>query len=481
MDQRFHLQQSQKQILSPQIRQYFKLLQIPRAELEQTIQAEMTENPLLEENPAVSGADEVSAPAETVREPLTDTPSEIRPGESFDAFDRMDGSLRGDWESDDLSRIDVKATQKLRDFQDTLLTRPETLSEYLLWQAGLLDLSAGEQKIAAEIIGNMDESGYLKSNPEEIALTCAETAATVLRILTLIQTFDPPGIGARNLREALLLQLNRKGAKAALARAIVENHLGLLEKRDFRQIARVLQTDAGQVQTAVHQITGLEPKPGRAFYSNAPTTIIPDATVSFSDDDPEKLKIEIHDEPAKAVRINAYYRRLLRSRSSDEKTKAFIREKLQAALNFLKALEMRGGTLRAITAEIVKVQTAFFHHGFSHLVPLRLKDVANAIGIHESTVSRAIQGKYISTPQGTLPYKSFFSTRIETTTGDVESQKSIQEQIRQIIQKESAAMPLSDQKIATQLSERGIKIARRTVAKYREMLKIRPTNLRKKR
>jgi len=480
MDQRFHLQHSQKQVLSPQIRQYFRLLQIPRAELEQAIQAEMAENPLLEEDPRAA-AEEVPLPGEAENDRSTDSPSELQVGETFDTFDRMSESLQNEWDGDDLAKSDTGQAQKLKDFQDSLLTNPETLADFLFWQAGLLDLSPSEQKIMAQVIGNIDESGYLKATPAELAAVCGVPEEAIHKIIARVKAFDPPGVGAQDLREALLLQLDRKGPEAGLARAIIADHIPLLEKRDFRQLAKLLETDLGKIQEAVRQITSLDPKPGRAFYTGGPTAITPDASVVFSDDDSDKLKIEIHDEPARAVRINAYYRKLLRNRSSDEKTKIFIREKLQAALNFMKALELRGSTLREITNEIVKVQSEFFRKGFSHLMPLRLKDVANTLGIHESTVSRAIQGKYIATPQGTIPYKSFFSTRLETTSGEAESQKSIQEAVRRLIQQEDPLHPLSDQDIAEQLAGRGIKIARRTVAKYREMLKILPTHLRKQR
>jgi RNA polymerase sigma-54 factor len=260
----------------------------------------------------------------------------------------------------------------------------------------------------------------------------------------------------------------------------VSLHLPLLEKRDWGELARVLRVDLEEVKKAAEIIAHLEPKPGRTFYSEEPIAVTPDATVSFNEEGQEAYKIEIHDETVPELRINSYYRHLLRNKTTDEKTKVFIREKIQSAINFLRALKLRKSTLREITEEIVRVQSQFFDKGFSHLVPLRLKDIAHTLGIHESTVSRALQGKYIATPQGTIPYKSFFSTRLETLHGEAESQKSIMEKIKSLVEKEDSGNPLSDQAIVGVLNQEGILIARRTVAKYRDLLKILPSHLRRK-
>ncbi len=479
MDQSFRQHQSQKMALSPQIRQYLKLLQIPRAELDQAVQLELSENPLLEEisktvpDEPVPGSEPPAAPASST--------AEVRVGESFDTFERMDDNFRGQWTEEDLSTASPEDARKSRDYQENLITAPETLADFLTWQAGVLQLSPEEQKAAEEIIGNINEDGYLSASLEEIAAAAHVSAAAVEKILSLIQKFEPPGVGARNLQEALLLQLDRKGAEASLAHAIVAEHIPLLEKRDFKQLSRIFQTDLGKIQEAVGIIVRLEPKPGRQYYSQSNTAVTPDAVIYFSDEDSEKLKIDIFDETTPTLRINAYYRRLLRSKDTDEKTKEYVREKLQGAVNFIKALQLRKSTIREITEEIAKVQSEFFKKGFACMVPLRLKDIANKLNIHESTVSRAIQGKYVITPQGTLPYKTFFSTRLETTSGEAESQTSIIEQIRMLIAHENTQEPFSDQELVSKLHERGIRIARRTVAKYREMLKIQPSHLRKKR
>jgi len=277
----------------------------------------------------------------------------------------------------------------------------------------------------------------------------------------------------------LLIQLKKKGTNTKLAVEIVSNHLTLLEKRNWPGLAKVLNVSLEKIKEAGAIIAHLDPKPGRTFYDDPPMTVTPEAQVSLEENG--KYKIEIFDENLPELRLNTYYRRLMRLKNTDAKTRQFLREKMHRALNFLKAIKLRKSTLREITEHIVEAQSAFFAKGYSHLVPLRLKDIAQEIGIHESTVSRAMQGKYIITPQGTVPYKSFFSTKLETTSGESESQKSIMEKVRKLIDNESPQKPLSDQEIVKILRNEGVVIARRTVAKYRDLLKILPSHLRRKR
>jgi len=478
MEPGFFQHQSQKQILSPQIRQYLKLLQLPLTELVQAVDTEMAENPMLEESDK-AGDEPLAAPPET--EPLKEpAEKELSFDDSFEYFDKLDESFQANYRESDLSGYSREELRKKHDFQESLLTKPETLFDFLNWQIRFLNLDGIEKKIAEEIVGNIDEEGYLKATAQEIATTTGQPPEKIEKVLAKIQDLDPPGIAARDLREALLIQLRKKPGNTKLAQKIVADYLILLEKREWQQLARILCVDSGEIKEAVAVIGQLEPRPGRTFYSEDPIAVTPDATVYFDEDDETKLKIEVHDESIPELRINPYYRRLMREKATDEKTRVFLREKMQNAVNFIKALQLRKSTLCEITEEIVRVQAAFFAKGFAEMVPLRLKDVAEQLGIHESTVSRAIHGKYISTPQGTIAYKSFFTNRMETTTGDVESQRSIMEKIRSLIDKENPAKPLSDQEIVTILQQQGMVIARRTVAKYRDLLKILPSHLRRK-
>jgi len=476
MEPRLFQHQTQKLILSPQIRQYLRLLQLPLMDLAQAVESEMSENPLLEEKdaPSENEADETALNPADHR-----NSEELNVGESFERLSKWDDDHGENLNYQDLGWRASGEVQKEKDFQETLITREEALSEYLLWQSRFLGLSEDEAKIAEEIVGNIDEQGYLKSSVEEIAAACKADPAAVESILEKVQGLEPPGVGARNLQEALLLQLKRKELHDSLAATIVKSHLPLLEKRDWNQLAKTLNLDLAEIKKAAETIVRLEPRPGRSFYAAEPTAVTPDAVVRLNEEQDPPLTIEILQERIPQLRISAYYRKLLQDKTLDAKTKEFLKSKLQNAMDFLKAIGQRKSTLHEITLSIVKEQTEFFEKGFSHLKPLRLKDIAQNLNIHESTVSRAISGKYIQTPQGTIPYRSFFSSRVDTTSGEAESQRSIMAKIKKIISTEDPAKPLSDQEIVKILQKEGMVIARRTVAKYRDLLKVLPSHLRR--
>ncbi|OGX13622.1 MAG: RNA polymerase sigma-54 factor [Omnitrophica bacterium RIFOXYB12_FULL_50_7] len=462
--------------LSPQMRVYLRLLHLPLMDLCHAVEDALEENPMLEEVPRSLELEDTETPA---------------PSAPKDTDDEAGETLPDDWAAKDpltfanapadLSRRRPEDTRKIKDFQETLITQPESLFDYLEWQLHFLELSEKQKRIAAEIIGNIDPEGYLKATLEEIATASSTEASVVEEVLLKIQSLDPPGIGARNLREALLIQLERKGPEATLAREIVREHLDLLAKKDWKMLARIFSAGGREIKKAAELIARLDPKPGRSFYAEDAIAITPDATVSIKDGTEDGLEIEIHNDFIPKLRINAEYRHMMREKGLDDKTKEFFKTRLANGMDFLKAIDLRGSTLRTITDEIVRAQPLFFTRGFSHLRPLRLKDIAERVNLHESTISRAIHGKYLKTPQGTIPYKSFFSQKVETENGDGESQKSIMERIRSLVEKEDPRKPLSDLVIAKNLKEEGITLARRTVTKYRETLKILPTHLRKRR
>ncbi len=476
MEPKFVQSQVQKMALSPQMRVYLHLLHLPLQELRQAVESALEENPMLEEVPRMNGPEDLDGTT-----PVTNKKSDE---------EEASETLPDDWASKeplsfantppDLSRHNPEESRKIADFQETLITRPESLFDYLEWQVHFLELDKTEKKIAAEILGNIDPDGYLKASIEEIATGSKSDPAKVEEMLQKIQHLDPPGVGARDLREALLIQLERKGPEAALAREIVRDHLELIAKRDWKTLGKIFSSSEPEIKKAVDLISRLDPKPGRSFYAEEAIAVTPDATVSIKEGTDDGLEIEIHNDFIPELRINAEYRRMMREKGLDGKTKEFIKTRLASGMDFLKAIELRGSTLRAITDEIVRAQPLFFTRGFSHLRPLRLKDIAERLNLHESTISRAIHGKYLKTPQGTIPYKSFFSQKLETENGEGESQKSIMERIRALVGKEDPKKPLSDQVIVKKLEEEGILIARRTVAKYREMLKILPTHLRRR-
>jgi len=462
--------------LSPQMRVYLHLLHLPIMDLRQAVENALEENPMLEE---------VSHSAEPED---TETPA---PSAAKGTDDEAEETLPDDWASkdpltftnapSDLSRRKHEDTRKIKDFQETLITKPESLFDYLEWQVHFLELDASQKKIATEIIGNINPEGYLTATLEEIAAASHTEVTAVEEVLHKIQSLDPPGIGARDLREALLIQLERKGPEATLAREIVREHLDLLAKKDWKMLAKIFSVSEPEIQKAAELVAHLDPKPGRSFYVEDAIAVTPDATVSIKDGTEDGLEIEVHNDFIPELRINAEYRRMLREKGLDGKTKEFLKTRLASGMDFIKAIDLRRSTLRAITDEIVRAQPLFFTRGFSHLRPLRLKDIAERVDLHESTISRAIHGKYLKTPQGTIPYKSFFSQKVETENGEGESQKSIMERIRSLVEKEDPRKPLSDLAIVKNLKEEGITLARRTVAKYRETLKILPTHLRRRR
>lgn len=476
--------QSQKLILSPQIRQYLRLLELPLAQLETAIEQELAENPLLEETSSdpLDDTDTASSSGDSPSEDERKT-EELRFDETLKALDRIDEELGDEiYHREDFSLPETRELERKKSYQESLITPPESLFDYLGWQVEFLNLTAAQQKISEEIIGSLSEDGLLTVPLQELADRLGVLLSEVEKVLKEIQSLDPPGIAARNLQETLLLQLERNHPDTPLAKRIVQEALPHMIKKKWDQIAKDLKVNLEEVHRAARTIAHLDPKPGRTFYGENSMAVKPDATVSYEETDGDsKLRVDIYDDEVPEIRINSRYRRMLKDPHLDPNTRRFLREKLQSALDFMKALSQRRSTLRGITEELIKAQTEFFEKGFSHLKPLRLKDISERLGIHESTVSRALSGKYITTPQGTIPYKSFFSSKLDRAEGGEESQKSMMEKIRELVASEDPRRPLSDQTVTKHFQKEGIKIARRTVAKYRELLKILPSHLRRER
>ena len=474
MEPRLSQTQTQKLVLAPQLRQFLKLLELPIFELDQKIDQELEQNPVLEES---KSEQEESLPSEAETDNDSTEQSQVRDVlQEIEVFDRV---RKYDDLSHNHSENEFSDIQKRRDYQESILTKPPTLTEYLEWQLGLLELKDSERAIAEEIIGNINDDGQLVASLDEIAQQTKAFTQEVQQILSRIQTLDPPGVGGRNLGEILLIQLKRQKTDAALARTIVQDHMPLLERKQFAQLARALNVSLQRIKEACSQIACLEPKPGRIFYQEKPNFVIPDATVSISEDNEDGLSVDLNHDFVPSLRINPAYREMLKQKNLDPKTKIFLRDKIQSGLDLVRAIAQRKSTIRQITEELVKAQHDFFTKGFAHLKPLRLKDISEKIGVHESTVSRAIQGKYLDTPQGTIPYKSFFSSRLESENGNIESQKSALERLKRLIESEDKQKPLSDAKLVKLLEQEGIKVARRTIAKYRDLLRILPAYLRK--
>ncbi len=350
------------------------------------------------------------------------------------------------------------------------------LYEHLLWQLRLSAIPESLGKAAEMIINNLNEDGYLQASLDEIGESSGVGTERAEEALLYIQAFDPSGVGARNLQECLLLQLEPLNLKGTLVEEILTNGFKELEGKKYKQLSSKLKIPIDDVLAAIKIIEGLEPRPGRNFSSDEPIHIIPDVYVEESEG---KFIITLNDEGIPKLRLSNYYRKLLSNKKSlGPEEKQFLEDKLRSAIWLLRSLDQRNKTIYRVTDSILKFQEDFFRKGAKHLKPLNLRDVAEDLGMHESTISRVTSNKYIQCPQGLLNFRYFFSNAVQTADGDISS-STVKDMLRKIISEEDSARPLNDQKVVDILKEKGISVARRTAAKYREELRI-PSHLKRK-
>ena len=480
------LRLSQQLIMTPQLRQAIKILQVSRAELDTLIDDELTQNPVLEEQqadekpesevPTVDGQESAEewrteAPATDEDVPQASTIDQIDWREFAENYaNDMHGSGGGAAPDDDDDR---------RPALENTMARGTRLSDHLLWQLRMSDLSDDDEELGALIIGSLDADGYLTLSVEEIAFLANVWPSTraAERVLRRIQEFDPPGVAARGLPECLLIQLRQLGfADDTLPVRIVRDHLGLLESRRFDRLAKDLGVPLEEVAAATKVVSVLEPKPGRDYGDGETRYVTPDVFIQKVG---EEFIVTLNEDGMPRLRVSPFYRQMLGHNGSPE-ARGYIQEKMRAAAWLIKSIHQRQRTLYMVTSSIAKFQQDFLEHGVSQLRPLVLKDVANDIGMHESTVSRATAGKYVHTPQGTYELKYFFTSSLRSGQGEDVSAESVKERIRTIIAKEDGRKPLSDQYIAEVLAKEQVDIARRTVAKYREQMGILPSSKRKR-
>jgi RNA polymerase sigma-54 factor len=487
-DARIVLQQrlSQQLVMTPQLRQAIKILQVSRAELETLVDQELTENPVLEEqqDEKVDGQTEVpTVDGQNGLEEWQTTPEQPPEVEQASNVGEIDWKEYAENYSNDIHGTVSHGSsggddEDRRAALENILVKRTQLPDHLMWQLRLSDLSEAEKEVGAMVIGSLDKDGYLPIQVEEVAFL-ANTwpdVAIVERVLARVQDFDPPGVAARSLSECLLIQLRQLGMDAdSLPARIVREFLAMLESRRFDRLARELGVPIEQIAEATKLISVLEPKPGRDFSDTDTRYVTPDVYVHKVG---EEYVVTLNEEGLPRLRVSSFYRRMLGQNGSPE-ARGYIQEKMRAAAWLIKSIHQRQRTLYMVTSSIVKFQSEFLEHGVSHLRPLVLKDVANDIGMHESTVSRATAGKYVHTPQGTFELKYFFTSSLRGGQGAEVSAESVKEKIREIISKEDARKPLSDQYIAELLGKEQIDIARRTVAKYRELMGILPSSKRK--
>ncbi|MDY0269801.1 RNA polymerase factor sigma-54 [Trichloromonas sp.] len=466
---RQQLKLSQQLVMTPQLQQAIKLLQLSRMELVDMVQQELEENPVLEEATEVPeekefeevAAGEVSAsdvPVDEVRE----VSGENEGVTDIDWQTYLEGySLGG-------STADFYEEDEDRPSYENLLTKKGSLSDHLLWQLNLSRLDDEIRRIAAEIIGNLDDDGYLQASLEEIAATSGASPEKVGRALEVVQDFDPPGVASRDLRECLLRQIRYLGMEGSLVEAILLNHIPDLEVRKYSAIAKALGVTLDEVLGAAKIISGLDPRPGSIYTQEEVHYITPDIFVYKINDE---YVVVLNDEGLPNLRINAFYRNALAGGEGiDAQAGEYIQDKMRGAIWLIKSIHQRQRTIYKVTKSIVKFQREFFDKGVAYLKPLVLRDVAEDIEMHESTISRVTTNKYVQTPQGLFELKYFFNSGINTTEGDSIASESVKSKIKEIIAGENPKKPYSDQKIVDLLLEQGIDIARRTVTKYREML-----------
>lgn len=492
MEARLELKLSQKLIMTPQLQQAIKLLQLSRLELVQSISQELVENPVLEEL-AQEASDETSeAEGESTSDSDASVAGESVP-ESNEAEQGETAELKSDLElgpqwDEYLNELGDgrdygynEADEKELPSYDQTLTRLPSLSDHLLWQLRLSTSDPNMVKGGEWIIGNIDDDGYLRATLEELSLESGIPGKDMERALELIQSFDPMGVGARNLQECLLIQVKQLDLQGTLVEKIILNHLPDLEKRKYPNIAKVLNvTPQDVMESSQIIIHDLEPKPGRPFLASDTNYVVPDVYVTKVED---RYVVQLNDEGLPRVRINPYYRKLLsRKESVDKVTKEYIEERLRSAQWLIKGMEQRSKTIYKVAESLVKFQGDFLDQGISHLKPMVLKDVAEDIGMHESTISRVTTNKYMHTPQGIFPMKFFFTTgfSVGAGAGTEVSSLTVKDVIQKMVKEEDPSTPLKDQQIVDALKAKGIDIARRTVAKYREELRIPPTSVRKR-
>lgn len=466
----------QNLVITPQLQQAIKLLQMSRLELEANVRSELEENPILEESEILKGEDlqRTKEVAETM---------EARETEAPEASSQQDPQKQDEFEWESYFEANQKPPQsgmsgseEIMNYENVIRAY-DTLHDYLYWQVKMGGFGEHEERAADALISYVDDDGYIKTSLEQIAAEENLPIEDLEDTLTLIHEFDPPGVGARDLKECMLIQAKHLEEDTTDLVFMINNHLKDLEKKNFDGIAKALNKDVREVIEMCKIIYSMEPKPGRAYAPQDTHYVTPDVYVYKVGDD---YSVSLNEDGLPRLKISNFYKNLLKD-GSNKKDNEYIQEKLKSAIWLIKSIHQRQRTIYKVSESIVKHQREFFEKGAGHLKPMILRDIANDIGMHESTVSRVTTAKYMHTPQGIYELKYFFNSGISSTSGgEALASESVKLKIKDLVGKENPKNPLSDQKIAQLLEKDGIQIARRTVAKYREILKILPSSQRKK-
>jgi RNA polymerase sigma-54 factor len=481
--------QTQSLVLAPQLRQSLKILQVPALELRDVILEELQSNPALEEMPmdgmsldappVLEGEKPIEMPpAKPVEDEIPEHEKEMKLGsEDFERFNQMHEDYRESMAEDNGNyTYTTDDEEKRKHFFDSI-TSESSLQEELMRQAELTDALPGVLKALEYIVGSLDDSGFLTLSVSDLALSSGQPLADMQEALRLLKTLEPAGIGAANMRECLMIQLENTGRKGSVAHQIIKDYYELLLRRRIPEMARRVGVTPEAVTEALAEIATLDPAPGRKFGADSNRVVVPDVTV-YKDELGEWV-VTLNSDYIPHLRICPDYKEMLAKGGLEKKDREYLQDKFRSGKFIISSIEQRQQTIERITREIMHFQHDFFEEGPSKLRPLTMSQVADVVGVHETTVSRAIANKYISTPYGVFDMKYFFTPGYTGEGGETVSNTSVKEKIGRIISDENSAKPLSDQQIVALLGEDGIKIARRTVAKYREELGILPTNLRR--
>lgn len=466
------MRMSQTLRMTPQLQQAIKLLQLSRLELESAVRSELEENPILEETLEVKEEDvqrAKEAEAEVTPEAQAAEGQDPQRQDEFEWENYLDNNYKPPQSS-------MGGNEEIMNYENVISTQ-QTLHDHLLWQAKMAGFNDEEMGLAELLINYIDDDGYILTPLEEIAQSENLQTQDLEDVLKFVQEFDPPGVGARNLKECLLIQAKVLEEDTNDLLQLINNHLKDLEKRNYEGIARAMSRDVREVVEMCKIIYAMDPKPGRVFANPDTHYVTPDVYVYKVADD---YVISLNEDGLPRLKISNFYRNMLKSASGNKPTQDYIQEKLKSAVWLIKSIHQRQRTIYKVTESIVKYQRDFLDKGAGFIKPMVLRDIANDIGMHESTVSRVTTNKYVHTPQGIFELKYFFNSGISTDDGEALASESVKLKIKELISKEDPKSPLSDQEIVDLLKKEGIQIARRTVAKYRDLLKILPSSRRKK-
>jgi RNA polymerase sigma-54 factor len=465
---------SQNLVITPQLQQAIKLLQMSRLELESAVHSELEENPILEETHDLKEEDlkRTKEAASEVEGPIENKQNDQDP-QKQDEFEWESYFEQNQKPPKDFS----SGNEEIMNYEN-VMTTTQSLHDYLYWQIKMNGFSDHEELAADALLAYIDDDGYIKTPLDQIAQEEKLPMEDLEDALAMIQEFDPPGVGARDLKECLVIQARHLEEDTTDLVNIIQNHIKDLEKRNYEAIAKTMGKDVREIVEICKIIYAMEPKPGRAYHENDTHYVTPDVYVYKVGDD---FSVSLNEDGLPRLKISNFYKNMLKGGGANKQETDYIQEKLKSAVWLIKSIHQRQRTIYKVADAIVKRQRDFFEKGAGFLKPMVLRDIASDIGMHESTVSRVTTAKYMHSPQGIYELKYFFNSGISATDGgDALASESVKLKIKDLISKEDVKNPLSDQKIAEMLKKDGVDIARRTVAKYREMLRILPSSQRKK-